>query len=209
MKKIMNIDSPALEAMSRQELSRLFPIILVKYDPEWPFRYEQEAADIQRSIPANNWYRIRHFGSTSVPGLDAKPTIDILLEIHIGSDLDSIIEIFKNRSYYYSPQPENPAPHMMFMKGYTPDGFSGQAFHVHVRYPGDWDEIYFRDFLRIHPETAAEYASLKHQLKNQFEYDRDGYTHAKSDFIQHYTKIAKENIKNLSAKYSDGQQSDC
>jgi len=46
MKKIMNIDSPALEAMSRQELSRLFPIILVKYDPEWPFRYEQEAADI-------------------------------------------------------------------------------------------------------------------------------------------------------------------
>ena len=80
---------------------------------------------------------------------------------------------------------------MMFMKGYTPNGFFGQAFHVHVRYPGDWDEIYFRDFLRTHPEAAAEYASLKHQLKKQFEFDRDGYTRAKSDFIRYYTKIAQ------------------
>ena len=51
---------------------------------------------------------------------------------------------------------ENSAPHIMFAKGYTPEGFAGQAFHVHVRYKGDWDEIYFRDYLLRHYDVALD-----------------------------------------------------
>lgn len=53
-----------------------------------------------------------------------------------------------------------------------------------MRYPGDWDEVYFRDYLIAHPETTAEYAALKSKLKDSFEHDRDGYTDAKGEFIR-------------------------
>ena len=80
---------------------------------------------------------------------------------------------------------------MMFMKGYTPQGFKGQVFHVHVRYNGDWDELYFRDYLLAYPEIADEYGKLKLELKKGYEHDRDGYTHAKTDFIKRITRLAR------------------
>jgi GrpB-like predicted nucleotidyltransferase (UPF0157 family) len=58
-------------------------------------------------------------------------------------------------------KPENPLPHMMFTKGYSKNGISGQIYHVHIRFPGDWDEIKFRDFLIRNPEVALVYADLK------------------------------------------------
>jgi len=61
-----------------------------------------------------------------------------------------------------------------------------------VRYPGDWDEPYFRDYLIAHPETAAEYAALKIRLHKEFEHDRDGYTKAKSEFIRAVTERARK-----------------
>lgn len=60
---------------------------------------------------------------------------------------------------------------------------------MHVRYPDDWDELFFRDYLIAHPETATEYAALKSKLRKDFEFDRDGYTDAKTAFIR--TVIAK------------------
>lgn len=83
---------------------------------------------------------------------------------------------------------------MMFMKGYTPEGFKGQAYHLHVRYTGDWGELYFRDYLIAHPETAKEYGELKLLLMQQYKHNRDVYTEAKGDFIRKITAIAK-NIK--------------
>lgn len=129
-----------------------------------------------------------------MPGLTAKPTIDILFEIKQGTDLHGLSANLQNSGYLYSAQPNNPAPHMMFMKGYTPQGFRGQAFHVHVRYPGDWDELYFRDYLVAHPEIAAEYGKLKLSLKEAYEHDRDGYTLAKTEFIRRVTKLARIEI---------------
>jgi GrpB-like predicted nucleotidyltransferase (UPF0157 family) len=84
----------------------------------------------------------------------------------------------KAAGFIYNRQPGNPPPHMMFMKGYTPEGFKGQAFHVHVRYGGDWNELYFRDYLEEHPDVAAKYEALKMQLKGKYEFDRDAYTAA-------------------------------
>ena len=177
--------------MSSKELGRLFPIIISEHNPIWNALYLSEKTNIEQIIGLKNIIRINHFGSTSVSNLHAKPTIDILLEIQNNMDTDEIISLLKGIGYNYSPQPTNPPPHMMFMKGYTQSGFSGQAYHVHVRYSGDWDELYFRDYLMLYPEIAKEYGKLKLQLKEQYEFDRDGYTNAKSCFIKNITYEAR------------------
>ena len=60
---------------------------------------------------------------------------------------------------------------------------------------GDWGELYFRDYLRLHAQTAREYEHLKLLLKEKYEHDRDAYTNAKSDFIINYTQIARGQFK--------------
>ena len=137
-----------------------------------------------------------HIGSTSVPGLIAKPTIDILLEIPTDADIPSLTAALISAGYICNTQPNNPAPHLMFMKGYTPQGFRGQAVHLHVRFPGDWNELYFRDYLRSHPETAKSYGKLKQNLQLRYEHDRDAYTEAKTDFIQEATRLARKEMGN-------------
>ncbi|MFP4164634.1 MAG: GrpB family protein [Chitinispirillaceae bacterium] len=182
----------ALKDMSNEELWQLFPIIIEKHNPDWKRKYREEKRLITEAIGADNIRRISHIGSTSVPGLVAKPTIDILVEIGESADTDAFESHMCSTGYLHSPQPENTAPHIMFLKGYTPEGFRGQVFHVHPRFPGDWDELYFRDYLISHPETAEEYGELKLQLREKFEHDRDSYTHAKTGFIKEVTEKARE-----------------
>lgn len=188
--------SKDLENMTNEELWKLFPIIISQHNKIWKENYIAEKIFIEETIGINNIVRISHIGSTAVPNLVAKPTIDILLEINDNVDTNKLIIDLKNAGYIYSPQPNNPAPHMMFMKGYTEEGFKGQVYHLHVRYNGDWNELYFRDYLLSHPDIANEYGKLKLKLKKKFKHDRDGYTHAKTDFIRRITKIARENMKN-------------
>lgn len=156
-----------LEELTLEELWQLFPIILSEYQPVWVERYHTESIKIQKAFPVGTIIRMNHIGSTAVPGLLAKPTIDILMEVAENTDSEEIIQIMQKLEYIYSPQPENPEPHMMFMKGYTPEGFKGQAYHVHIRYPDDWNEIYFRDYLKKHPLVAREYEKLKLKLQTQ------------------------------------------
>ena len=88
-----------------------------------------------------------------------------------------------------------PPPHLMFLKGYMPDGFGEKVYHIHVRYPDGediTDKLLFRDYLVSHPEAVAEYADLKRKLFKDYEHDRDGYTKAKSAFIAKIIKMAKE-----------------
>lgn len=185
-----------LQEMTNEELWALFPIILSEYRAEWAKFYEQEKDTIISALGTNNMYRINHIGSTSVPGLIDKPTIDILLEIPTDADIPSLTAALISAGYICNTQPNNPAPHLMFMKGYTPQGFRGQAVHLHVRFPGDWDELYFRDYLRSHPETAKSYGKLKQNLQLRYEHDRDAYTEAKTDFIQEATRLARKEMGN-------------
>ena len=76
-------------------------------------------------------------------------------------------------------------------RGYMPDGFADEVFHVHLRYVGDNDGLYFRDYLREHPEVAREYEALKLGLWKRYEHNRDAYTEAKGDFIRAVTAEAK------------------
>ena len=171
--------------------TKLFPIILEEHNPQWLDNYLIEKSLIERILGKENIIRISHYGSTSVPGLIAKPTIDILLEISTSVDVPQFIEDMLDNECVYVEQPNDPPPHIVFYRGYTPEGFKGQAVHIHVRYPGDWDELYFRDYLLTHPETAAEYGELKQRLIKDYEYDRDGYTEAKGEFIRKITGEAR------------------
>jgi len=184
----------SLYQITDEERARLFPIILSEYNPAWLGWFAEEKANLERLIGTDDISRISHYGSTSVPGLLAKPTVDILLEINTDTDLDNLKAALPYPEYICMAEADRadvPPLHLMFIKGYTPCGFAEKVYHIHVRYPGDWDELYFRDYLIAHPETAAEYAALKRRLIQDFEYDRDGYTEAKGEFIRAVTEKAR------------------
>lgn len=190
--------SKELSDMTNEELWALFPIIIEEHNEIWKINYIKEKELIEKQIGKQMIKRINHYGSTSVPNLLAKPTIDILLEVSQDIEVNKLIEDMNKIGYGYSPQANNPAPHMMFLKGYTPEGFKGQVCHIHVRYSGDWDELYFRDYLIEHHEVAKAYGKHKMELMVRYQNDRDGYTKAKTDFIKTYTERAK---KELEGKY--------
>lgn len=123
-----------------------------------------------------------------MPNLIAKPTVDILLEVKSNIDLSPYTAILEDAGYVVN-QPENDL--ILYLKGYTPSGFQGQAFHIHVRNLGDWDELYFRDYLVEYPKVARGYEILKQKLKLLYEHDRDGYTNAKGDFVREHSKLAR------------------
>ncbi len=180
----------------KERQARIYPIILSEYNPEWPEWFAEEKIKLERKIGVENISRISHYGSTSVPGLMAKPTVDILLEIKESTDIDKLIATLPPPEYICLNEDgltmPTPPPHLMFLKGYLSDGFAEKVYHIHVRYPGDWDELYFRDYLIAHPETAAEYAKLKAKLHKDFEYNRDAYTGAKTAFIRTVTEKARK-----------------
>ncbi len=177
--------------MTLEELWELFPIILEEYKPEYKNWYIIESACISGAVGEENIVRLSHIGSTAVPGLLAKPTVDILLEVSDNCDLEALRSGLKSIGYVFSPQSKNPPPHMMFNKGYTPEGYAERVFHLHVRYSGDWSELYFRDYLLNHSDVAEQYAKLKLSLQSGFKHNRDGYTEAKTEFIKIHTDRAR------------------
>ncbi len=185
----------SLGEMTDKERVRLFPVILSEYDPVWRNNYIRERVVVKEAVGPQNIVRINHIGSTAVPGLVAKPTIDILVEIKDGTNTAKLISNMQLEGYIYLRKPENPPPHMLFIKGYTPEGFKGQVFHVHVRYSGDWDELCFRDYLLTHPQICEEYGRLKLELKEKYEHDRDTYTEAKTDFIKSVMELARAEMR--------------
>jgi len=200
---MLNITKCSIEAgdrhrviaeMTGKERSVLYPIILCEHNPAWAQWFAEEKANLERLISDRRIMRISHYGSTAVPGLLAKPTVDILLEINTDTTIDELKAALPYPEYIQMPESDKadvPPLHLMFVKGYTCDGFAEKVYHIHVRYPGDWDEIHFRDYLIANPDAADAYATLKRGLRDQFEYDRDGYTDAKGEFIKAVTRRAK------------------
>lgn len=171
-----------------ERLGRLYPIVLENHNPAWEEQYERQRIFLCELF-GDAVLRISHIGSTAVPGLVSKPTVDILLEIKDNTDLTGITERLQNDGYIVNRPPNDI---IMYIKGYGEKGFEGQTFHVHVRECGDHNELYFRDYLKAHPEVAKEYGELKKSLKQKFEHDRDGYTAAKGDFITKTTAAARD-----------------
>jgi GrpB-like predicted nucleotidyltransferase (UPF0157 family) len=190
-----------LNDLSIHELGQLFPIEIVPYDKNWIKIYNSEKKRILYSLGSNIVKRLEHFGSTAVPGLASKPIIDILIEIPSLTDelKSNVIKTMKNLKYHFIWRTDESIPYMNFVKGYFPYGYKGEIIHVHM---GDdthpiWDRLYFRDYLRAHPETALEYEKLKYELAQQFKFNRKKYTGGKLDFVQYITKKAKIEISRL------------
>jgi len=190
-KKEIQIMKKQLSEMSLEELWQLFPIILKEYNLDYQNWYELEKDRILNNIKTGDIARINHIGSSAVKGLISKPTIDILLEVNSCDNIKELIADLELIGWGLMSQKNDPLK-LSFCKGYTPNGFAEKVYHLHVVYHDDWDELYFRDFLIMHPDIANEYGKLKLQLLNDFKQDRDGYTKAKTNFILKYSNIAKQ-----------------
>lgn len=154
-------------------------IEVIEYDPRWPDLYAEERARIETVLGALA-ERIEHIGSTSVPGLSAKPIIDILvISAHLGP-VDLYVERLGSLDYTYFP----------ILSGtvrYTFGRGIPHTHHIHVVEQGGEEctrLLSFRDYLRAHPDTARQYEALKRQLANRFYNDRQSYNRAKTDFIR-------------------------
>lgn len=183
-----------LHKMTRAELGRLFPVIISEPDSSWPKLYEEEKELLVELLGREIVTRVEHIGSTAVPGLAAKPTIDLLVEIPPGTEVEATIaKTLLTNGYHHMVEQKD---HLMFVKGYTPEGFKGQCYHVHMA-RGDqedfWRRLRFRDYLIANPQTAREYETLKRELAIRHRFDREAYTEAKSEFINRITGIAGRN----------------
>jgi len=155
------------------------PITLVPYDPAWP-RLAAEAARLLRAS-RGAIDQIEHFGSTAIPGLAAKPTIDIIASVPDLAALDPFAAWLQADGY------DDMSANFSFRRFFRKPPSSGPSFHLHLVTTDAWptkSERLFRDWLLAHPAVAASYAALKAQLAIRFADDRDAYTEAKSDFIQ-------------------------
>jgi len=157
---------------------------IVDYDPNWPAVYQAEEKAILQA--AGEWLvDIQHLGSTSVPGLAAKPVIDMMAAVSRLEDARNIVGPLAALSYHYVPEYEVEMPERRyFRKGRR--GGEGDKYHLHVVEPNTefWNRhLAFRDYLRAHPEAAREYAELKRRLAVEHGTDVDAYTDAKSEFI--------------------------
>jgi GrpB-like predicted nucleotidyltransferase (UPF0157 family) len=158
-------------------------IAIEPYDLAWPAAFEREADALRQVLPTDVKLTIEHVGSTAVPRLAAKPVIDIVLVVSDRSAWPKLVEPIESLGYVFWA--DNPDPdRLFFVKGMPPYG-GGRTHHVHVRTPEDAAEaLLFRDHLRSHPETAAEYEALKRSLASRHPTDREAYTDAKDEFVQ-------------------------
>lgn len=178
-----------LSELSREELWELFPIFLTEHKERWTADYHEMEEVLRSGLAGIQLVRISHIGSTAISNIWAKDIVDILVEVAHGEDLASAAELIERVGFIRMSYSGN---RYSFNRGYTEEGFVPPVYHLHLRYEGDHDELYFRDYLREHPEIAREYEALKLRLWKKYEHNRDGYTEAKSELIKKWTSVAKE-----------------
>jgi GrpB-like predicted nucleotidyltransferase (UPF0157 family)/nicotinamidase-related amidase len=188
---VSHYSEKSVQNFSINELGELFPITIHEYSNNWMNLYRKESKLIIDSFFPSEIIKIDHIGSTAIPGLKAKPTIDILLQVSNQINLQKVKSVFKSLDYQINEHPDNPPPHLLFVKGYTMKRLKEQTYHVHIRYKGNWDEVHFRDYLLSHEDTAKEYEALKLKLVKKFRNDREAYTNSKTEFIERIVKLAR------------------
>ena len=163
------------------------PVRIVDYDPGWPLVFEAERRNVIAAVDGR-LSTVIHIGSTAVPGLCAKPIVDIMAGVPGLNEAevllpplaelgyDDVTEIDDNDEWFYclGRAPEKPSDTMRY-------------FHLHLirEDSDDWDRhIKFRDYLRLHPETAADYCTLKRRLAERLRDQREEYTESKTRFIR-------------------------
>lgn len=171
------------------------PIRIVAYDPAWRELFERERALLDAAI--GEWVvgGIHHVGSTAVPALDAKPTIDILAGVESLAASRPCFEPLVALEYVYAPYRREE------MHWFCKPSRARRTHHLHLvpaRSERFCDELAFRDYLRANTEVARDYAELKRRLAKRFAHDREAYTDAKSAFIGAVLESARRGVSRSS-----------
>ena len=154
-------------------------IEVLTYDPNWPTLYQDESIQLS-TIFAHTFIRIHHIGSTAIPNMAAKPTIDMLMEVHDITQVDQFNEPmsqfgYENWGEYHFPQSR------FFVKGENK-----RSHHLHV-FERDSDEIHrhlvLRDYLITQPQEARLYAQLKQSLAKEHRHNRRAYALEKKAYV--------------------------
>ena len=153
---------------------------IVDYDPEWP---ELAAAELRRIAAAlgESAVRLEHVGSTAVPGLAAKPIVDLQLSVPAVEQREGYLEPLEGLGYLFVPEPESPDYHLFAKPPGRP-----RSYHLHVCEAGSEHErrhVAVRDYLRANPEEAAGYEAIKRRLAERHPQDRLAYIEGKDDFV--------------------------
>jgi GrpB-like predicted nucleotidyltransferase (UPF0157 family) len=173
-------------------------VAVAPHDPRWVESFHREQAHLEACLPGDLIRRIEHFGSTAVPGLAAKPIVDILVEVaDLQATRERIAPVLESQGYDYFWRPSfgdtTPPFYAWFIKRDPATGV--RTHHIHMvenapEFAGHWERLLFRDHLIAHPELAREYAELKTQLAAGA-HDRVAYTAGKTEFVLRVTALAK------------------
>lgn len=154
------------------------PVEIVEYDPGWPALFEEERARLEPLLPGAE---IHHMGSTAVPGMPAKPVIDLIALV---DDLDAPIPALVAQAAYEYPEAFNAT--LRHRRWLCRPSAGHRTHHLHlVDERAELERrLRFRDRLRTEPGLAADYTALKRRLAERFRDDREAYTEAKKAFVE-------------------------
>jgi len=163
------------------------PVVIVPYDPSWPRLFEDERTALLDAIGPWLAGPVEHIGSTAIPGLAAKPVIDIMAGVATLDASRPALAAAASLGYCYFPY--RPDIEHWFCK--PSPAFRTHHLHLMPFGGAEWiATIAFRDYLRARPEIAADYGELKARLARQYRDDREAYTQAKGPFITRVTQAA-------------------
>jgi GrpB-like predicted nucleotidyltransferase (UPF0157 family) len=168
------------------------PVVVVSYDQAWPSLFEEERARIEKAV--GPWVEeIEHIGSTAVPGLAAKPVIDVMVGVKSLENFPAFVGRLEAMGYEYVPELERQMPSRSYFRKTVGGRRTHQVHMVERSNTEFWDRHrLFRDYLRTRPETAQQYARLKKELSGRFRDDREKYTEAKTAFVREVVRRAEE-----------------
>jgi GrpB-like predicted nucleotidyltransferase (UPF0157 family) len=193
---------PSVMTNARQRVrrARQEKVALSDYDPQWPRRFEREARHLRAIVPPGMLGRIAHFGSTAVPGMVAKPIIDMLIEVpSLQRVHDTIAPILERHGYEYFWRPswrDNLTPEYTWFIKRDAQGTRTHHLHMLPQHAPEWGRLLFRDYLRAHPQVAQAYAALKRELVHTDPDDRIAYARAKSHFIAEVMHAVDSGFRN-------------
>lgn len=183
--------------LTKEDWNSLFPVEMVDHNPEWRKLFDLEKGSILQKLGTDTALRIEHFGSTSIPGIKAKPYIDMIIAIPAALLFDeSILTRLKALGYTYFmvPARDDIDAYMSFGKGYNLHGEKEQIYHIHMcpKENSMWKQLAFRDYLVAHPERAKAYEALKTEMATRYRNDRGAYVLSKTDFIKETLALISE-----------------
>lgn len=184
-------------------------VAIVAYDSRWPKLFRQEAGHLRACLPPRLVRRIEHFGSTSVPGLAAKPVVDMLVEVSsLRAARAEIAPILESQGYDYFWRPtfgDDVPPWYAFFIKRAENGIRTHHIHMVTRrrtFQEHWDRLLFRDYLIAHPQIARDYEQLKNELAAAHPNDRVAYTSGKTAFISRVMAMVRESPERCARRSS-------